>query len=627
LVLTGHAPADDTTTNAAPAVVPPSRTDLTAPAATDQPTLTFRPTPAAPPLIAPPAGDFVPDIFHEFSPLAKTEDLAAHLLVVYNTNDPDSRGLAQYYATKRNIPAERVLGIACPTTEEITRAQYNDTIRSPITDYLTAKGWLERKSQETPFGDRVFNLLVATHNDIWAIVLMRGMPLKIAEDTTKFGGLEPEPELQSNAAAVDSELALLPVFGLPLGGYVPNMFFDEQLTGIKRIGPELARNMILVTRLDAPTVADVHRMIDDCLYAEQHRLAGLAVVDTRGLTDVRNGYTLGDIWMRGSRDKLVRDGWMVKFDDKVDLIPATDPLNGVAIYIGWYAQDAVGPWITPPDRFVPGAIAYHLHSFSAATVRSDHDHWVGPLIAHGADATMGMVYEPYLALTPDTDIFTRRLLQGDYFAEAAYASERGLSWMLTVVGDPLYRPFRVPLAAALAQAANPHTPHDDWLLLQQVQREIASGALKPTTIGLQEAIDVPGAGPVAEEGLGDLLDKLNDPANTSAVADAYQKAFLGDTAPVDRIRVGLKLAQFYSNHNEGGRALAELDSLREDFPEESLRFGVSASLVPTSGSGNPAAANPVALPSAPAPTPAPNAPPPPNALPQLPQLPKPTPSP
>ena len=34
---------------------------------------------------------------------------------------------------------------------------------------------------------------------------------------------------------------------------------------------------------------------------------------------------------------------------------------------------------------------------------------------------MGNVYEPYLALTPHLDVFTKRLLDGDSFAEAAYA--------------------------------------------------------------------------------------------------------------------------------------------------------------------------------------------------------------
>ena len=67
--------------------------------------------------------------------------------------------------------------------------------------------------------------------------------------------------------------------------YVPNIFFDRIGTGLHRLGSELARNIILVSRLDAPTPAQVRRMIDDSLAAEKNRLAGLAVIDTRDIND------------------------------------------------------------------------------------------------------------------------------------------------------------------------------------------------------------------------------------------------------------------------------------------------------------------------------------------------------
>ena len=216
----------------------------------DQQGLSLRPDNSnAPPELTSPGSDMFPDTFHEFTPMDASDELSAHLLVVYNSNDPDSKELAQYYATRRAIPAERVLAIACPTVEEISRAQFDDTIRLPILSYLTQKEWLSRISQRLHVGNRTMNLLVATRNDIWAIVLMRGVPLKIAADPTDQDAMEPQPELQTDAAAVDSELALLPVYGLPKGGYVPNIFFDDQISGIKRIGPELAKNMVLVTRL------------------------------------------------------------------------------------------------------------------------------------------------------------------------------------------------------------------------------------------------------------------------------------------------------------------------------------------------------------------------------------------
>jgi uncharacterized protein (TIGR03790 family) len=639
LGLTAIARADttDASTNGAPTPPPPRpllapnpsaastylqmHPELAEPSA-NQSSLSLRPDTAStnsPPEVIPPGSGIFPDTFHEPASMQEAEDLASHLLVVYNSNDPDSQGLAEYYASRRGIPAERLLAISSPVTEEITRAQFEDTIRSPIISYLTQKDWMARETQRVRVGARYLDLLVATRNDIWAIVLMRGVPLKIAPDPSDVDSMEYEPALQTNAAAVDNELALLPVFGLPTGGFVPNIFYDDQVSGIKRVGRDLARNMVLVTRLDGPKVSDVRRMIDDSLEAETHRLAGEAVVDTRGFTDEKGGYTMGDDWLRNARDMLVQDGWGVKFDDKPEVLPPTDPSNQVALYLGWYNADAVGPWITAPNRFVPGAIAYHLHSFSAATVRSETSNWVGPLIAHGADATMGMVYEPYLALTPHEDIFTRRLLQGDYFAEAAYASERALSWMMTVVGDPLYRPFRKPLDSALAEASTPRTAHDDWILLQKVRRELLAGQIEDKTDSLRQALEIPGAGAVAEEGLGDLLEKVNDPDALPAAADAYRKAFEMDEVPVDRMRIGLKLAAHYGAHNSNTREQGELEKLWSLDPENAKRFGVPNPVVPATAlmPVNDAVGNQPTFPAKPGP----------GDRPQLPQLPKPTPLP
>jgi uncharacterized protein (TIGR03790 family) len=459
---------------------------------------------------------------------------------------------------------------------------------------------------------------MATRNDIWAIVLMRGVPLKIASDPDDLFGMENKPELRNNAAAVDSELTLLPVFGLPLGGFVPNIFYDGLPNGIKTIGPELARNMVLVTRLDGPTVNDVKRMIDDSIYVEKHRLAGLAVVDTRGLTDEHDSYTSGDDWLRGARDALVKAGWTVKFDDKPEVIPPTDPCNQVAIYLGWYRGDAYGPWVTDPPRFVRGAIAYHLHSFSANTVRSTTANWVGPLIHHGADATMGTVYEPYLALTPHEDIFARRLLGGDYFAAAAWSSERGLSWMLTVVGDPLYRPFHPTIDEALAaEPPNTHTPHADWLRLQKARLDYEQGIIPPDPQRLVDEVNVPDAGPVAHEGIADLLLELKDPKADALAEAEYRKAAYAETQPIDRIRLAEKLASYYTAHGDSARAQAELDNMRDLFPADAARFGIPSTLVPTS------IPQPTSVPPPNASMPVRNAPP---QLPQLPQLPKPTPA-
>jgi uncharacterized protein (TIGR03790 family) len=514
-----------------------------------------------------------------FDRAGQPDQLADHLLVVYNSKDLDSRALAYYYAQRRHIPTERVLPIACSLREEITRSEYDATIRQPIIGYLFQHKWMDRQAETVRFRGHAITLLTATRNDIWAIVLIRGVPLKIASSSDFRSGMQTEPNFAANGAAVDSELALLPVFGLPLGGFVPNPFFDAANSGELRAGPELATHLILVTRLDGPTPACVRRIIDDTLAAETHRLAGEAVIDSRGLTDPKNPYTLGDAWLRKSRELLAADGWTVAFDDRPKTLPATDPVNHVALYLGWYTTNADGPWTTPPDRFVPGAIAYHLHSFSAATVRSTTNNWVGPLLQHGVAATMGAVYEPYLGLTPRLDVFTRRLLDGDSFAEAAYASQLGLSWMITVVGDPLYRPFQLPIEEALAAAGPGPSDQRDVLLLEQTQRRLALGTTY-SVADLKAALDLPGAGPLAEEGLGNLLLARNDPGAGAAAENAFQKALRLSTEPLDSIRIGLELAHCEAAQHHEDQAENELRDLRKRYPADAPRFGVVDGLLP-----------------------------------------------
>ena len=83
-------------------------------------------------------------------------DLAAHTLVVFNRADADSQSLAETYAKARSIPADRVIGLDCALTEEITRAQFDTTIRKPLEELFQSRGWMKR--QETFLHNPVLGL-------------------------------------------------------------------------------------------------------------------------------------------------------------------------------------------------------------------------------------------------------------------------------------------------------------------------------------------------------------------------------------------------------------------------------------------------------------------------------------
>jgi hypothetical protein len=180
-------------------------------------------------------------------------------------------------------------------------------------------------------------------------------------------------------------------------------------------------------------------MIVDAIAAEKSGLWGRAYVD--GAHNVSGGLQLGDQWLAEIREQLHKVGIPVVYDNSPALFPNGYPMTDCALYYGWYAANITGPFTQPEFRFVPGAVAVHIHSFSASTLRDPNSGWVGPLVSKGAAASMGNVYEPYLQLTAHLNIFNDRLLHGFTFAESAYMSMQALSWMSVMVGDPLYRPY------------------------------------------------------------------------------------------------------------------------------------------------------------------------------------------
>jgi len=356
---------------------------------------------------------------------------AGATVVVFNSNDPDSGALAEYYARRRDIPASQIIALGCPATEEISRADYEGTIAGPLREIFHSRGWWTIGAGEG--GKRV-----VTATKIRFVALMRGMPLKVFFDPDIPPGrpVSGLPELISsrNEASVDSEMACLGEETYP--GIVSNPYF-------RRFTPILENpvdpGMLLVARLDASTPLIVRAMIDDAILAEREGLRGLSYVDARGITD--GEYAEGDGWMRKLAASMRRAGLTVVFDDLPRTFPCDYPITDAAVYYGWYADNADGPFANPRFRFVPGAVAVHIHSLSASTLRSATSNWCGPLLARGAAATLGNVYEPYLGLTAHPDIFQDRLMAGFTLAESAYTAQRALSWMGVVVGDPLYRPY------------------------------------------------------------------------------------------------------------------------------------------------------------------------------------------
>ena len=328
---------------------------------------------------------------------------AAVTSVVFNADFAESEALARFYAEQRGIRAERVVGLHASKEEAITRDAFNSTIRDP--------------------------LLVALPADTQVVTIIHGVPSKIMRQQEN-----PKPS-REDEASVDSELACLRMTKQDLAGTRPNPFFNK----VGRFNDLLDTDgMLLVGRLDAATPDIVRRMITDAIAIEKIGLRGRAVID---LALKPGAYEEGDEWLRRSALLYKTHGIPCYVDRYQPVLREGWPLPDTALYFGWYTDPVAGAFKPDTFQFKRGAVVCHLHSFSASIIRTTTQNWAGPLLAHGATATLGNVWEPYLSLTVHFDIFNDRLLKGATLAEAAWCATPGLSWMNVVLGDPLYRPF------------------------------------------------------------------------------------------------------------------------------------------------------------------------------------------
>lgn len=349
-------------------------------------------------------------------------------IVVYNANLPDSAALAKFYAQQRGIARDHLIGLDCSSEEEIARIQYDETIANPLREIFKKRGWWTVRDP----GDETSVMA----SSIRIVALIKGVPLKIRA-VTDYPGDKPAPGPlgDRNEASVDSELTVLAAYVPQISGVVTNPYFQS----FRPITDFENEALLLVCRLDAPSVATVRRMIVDAITAEKTGLWGRAYVD--GAHNVGPGLSSGDQWLSQIVGQCRKVGIPVVYDNAPEIFPEPFPMTDCALYYGWYAENVAGPFTRPDFHFVPGAIAVHIHSFSARTLRDPNAGWVGPLLTKGAAASLGNVYEPYLQFTAQLDIFNDRLLHGFSFAESAYMSMRVLSWMSVMVGDPLYRPY------------------------------------------------------------------------------------------------------------------------------------------------------------------------------------------
>jgi len=397
----------------------------------------------------------------------------AGVFPVVNKKVAASRELADYYCKARGVPVENIVELDLPNGEDISRTAYDKLLVGPLREALKGRkvelllcfhGVPLRVGRVEPNAEKKKDL-DAVVKDLAPLEKERAdLDKKIkaadeAKEKDEADALRKERDaVQAKArplearrnrlrgdetqAAVDSELALLWQSDYDLYRWQPNPLYRHLPEPVAKRLPSI----VMTCRLDGPTPDLVRRLIDDALAAEKDGLTGKVYVDARGIKWDRKadapgtGYGGYDEALREMAALLEKQAKLdVVLDDKPALFePGACP--DAALYCGWYSLAN----FVDCCKFRRGAVAYHIASSEAVSLRNPQaKYWCKNLLEKGACVTLGPVAEPYTVGFPKPAEFFGLLVSGEYpLAECYWKTAYFSSWMTTLVGDPLYNPYR-----------------------------------------------------------------------------------------------------------------------------------------------------------------------------------------
>ncbi|MBN2588954.1 MAG: TIGR03790 family protein [Sedimentisphaerales bacterium] len=387
------------------------------------------------------------------------------ILVIANSEIPVSEHIAQYYCQQRAVPADNLvlLPLGKKPANSISRTDYDEKIVNPLRNVLNSEKFSGKiKCLLTIYGVPVtvggrgqlkgneeqlkkINELIAQGKKV-----QEKLKDQIVKNTTEQKNVETKlAQLQAMVdiikgketnASLDSELSMVLIEGYELYRWQVNPL-QIAISHIADSNDKLASirdKIMMVSRLDGPSEEIIMSLIDKAIRTEKTGLKGIAYFDSRAIID-KDRY--------GEYDQSLRDigfvantlsGLPVKQEQSKTLFePNSCPET--AIYCGWYS---LKKYIDAFD-FVDGAVGYHIASFEAQGLRDINSQtWCPAMLKDGITATLGPVAEPYLHTFPKPKDFFTELFNGYCLVETYYRTKPYNSWMMVLIGDPLYKPFK-----------------------------------------------------------------------------------------------------------------------------------------------------------------------------------------
>ena len=182
-----------------------------------------------------------------------------------------------------------------------------------------------------------------------------------------FAQWEVERYQQADASAsLDSELSFLwwESGTYPLAWRLPNPLY----LGYAAQAMNWPLPLLMVSRIDAPTVTHARGMIDQAMSTESGGLRGNVYVEARGMKKGRPlSYGFYDADMQDFANKFrTLASYPLTLENTQQRFNQPDQAPNVALYVGWYRLRHYEDAFT----FNPGAIGYHIASGEAVSIHN-----------------------------------------------------------------------------------------------------------------------------------------------------------------------------------------------------------------------------------------------------------------
>ena len=401
-------------------------------------------------------------------------------IVVYRLDDTESKEFAEHYADKHGLSKGDIgVDLGGSNLYEV----YGQLVGIPCSDteILDSEGEFSAEVV-IPLQEAVVNSHVFEGRDIWGIVLGYNVPggfydpgISALFSSDNPSGTLDSVDIISSTSRVSRALSATGSQSFhDFDKKVANKLYNRSI--FKRFDEEDAEHVVVVSRIDAPTLALAKQFADNTdNIIKQGKVEGKFYIDPYSdrAGPAADAYTEALVYFRENfLQKLNLEIFSTTFEDPY--IDSTIPyvLDDAFVW-SWFADKGTSDFFkeTPSIR----TFFFNGDNNSAFTVRDTlSDSWSYLALQGGYASVAGTMSIPGYNTYPDPTPFFDALIRGATVGEAFLFSVPNLDWTFTLFGDPLIT-VAFPDELELKEEEEDILDEDQsWLLLTQDAARISA---------------------------------------------------------------------------------------------------------------------------------------------------------